>query len=300
MGGGFAPPSRDHSRDEYEAMTIATTCVVAVGVADIRRDPDPTSELVTQALMNALANPDEAAGAWTHVTLFDYAGWIHTDQLEEPIVKGFCKVGVSCGTALPYVAVVTVTHTPLYAHAEGGETVGMVYLSTALPIQDITHPQRLQVALPGEHLAWLPRDAIAIRDSADPYPQAHVSTVTAFARSLLGRPYLWGGTSWEGIDCSGFVQLCYRMGGSIIPRDADQQHDSLPEQVSRANMREGDLIFFGSERITHVGMALNNKEYIHAEGQNYNQVVINSFEPAAAHYYSRLDEIVWAIKRVVI
>ena len=280
-------------------MTIAATCVVAVGVADIRRDPDPTSELVTQALMNTPANPDEATGAWTHVTLSDYAGWIHTDQLEEPIVKGFCKVGVSCGTALPYAAVVTATHTPLYTHAEGDETGGMAYLSSALPIQDITHPQRLQVALPGEHLAWLSRDAIDIRDSADPYSQAPVSTVTACARSLLGRPYLWGGTSWEGIDCSGFVQLCYRMGGSIIPRDADQQHDFLQISVARADLREGDLIFFGSQRITHVAMALNNKEYIHAEGQNYNQVVINSFDPAAARYSPRLDEIVWAIKRVV-
>ena len=281
-------------------MTTATTCVIAVGVADIRRDPDATAELVTQALMNTSASPDEASGAWTHITLPDYAGWIQTDQLEEPVVKGFCKVGVSCGTALPYAAIVTVTHTPLYTHAAGDETVGMVYLSTALPIQDITHPQRLQVALPGERLAWLQRDAIDIRDSSNLYPPAPISTVTAFARSLLGRPYLWGGTSWEGIDCSGFVQLCYRMGGTILPRDGDQQHDFLPEQVARADMREGDLIFFGSEHITHVGMALNNKEFIHAEGQNYNRVVINSFDPAAAHYYQRLDEIVWAIKRVVV
>lgn len=283
-----------------KAMTIATTCVVSVGVVDVRRDPDPASELVTQALMNTPATPGEAEGAWTHVTLPDYAGWVRTDQLEEPIVKGFCKVGVSCGTALPYVAVVIATHTPLYASTEGDETIGMVYLSTALPIQDITHPQRLQVALPGERLAWLRRDAIDIRDRANPYPQTPINTVTAFARSLLGRPYLWGGASWEGIDCSGFVQLCYRMGGHVIPRDADQQHNFLPEAIARADMCEGDLIFFGSKRITHVGMALNNKEFIHAEGQNYNRVVINSFDPTVPHYSQRLDEIVWAIKRVVI
>src|SRR5579859_3308341 len=95
LGGSFVPPSHDLYLRMNKAMTIAATCVVAVGVADIRRDPDPTSELVTQALMNTPANPDEATGAWTHVTLSDYAGWIHTDQLEEPIVKGFCKVGVS-------------------------------------------------------------------------------------------------------------------------------------------------------------------------------------------------------------
>jgi cell wall-associated NlpC family hydrolase len=64
-------------------------------------------------------------------------------------------------------------------------------------------------------------------------------------------------------------------------------------------MQEGDLIFFGSKSITHVALALNDHEYIHAEGQNYNRVVINSFNPQDEHYYPRLDEIVWAIKRVV-
>ncbi len=89
------------------------------------------------------------------------------------------------------------------------------------------------------------------------------------------------------------------MGGYILPRDADQQHDALSYNVRREDMREGDLIFFGSKKITHVALALNNKEYIHAEGQNYNRVVINSFDPADEHYYLRLDEIVWGIKRVV-
>jgi cell wall-associated NlpC family hydrolase len=64
-------------------------------------------------------------------------------------------------------------------------------------------------------------------------------------------------------------------------------------------MRAGDLIFFGSKEITHVGMALNDHEFIHAEGRNYSRVVINSFKPTDEHYYPRLDQIVWSIKRVV-
>ena len=64
-------------------------------------------------------------------------------------------------------------------------------------------------------------------------------------------------------------------------------------------MREGDLIFFGSEEITHVGMALNEHEYIHAEGRNYNKVVINSFRASDPHYIARLDQIVWALQRVI-
>jgi hypothetical protein len=280
--------------------TITTTYAVSIGVADIRRAPDPSSELVTQALMNVPAVAGEAQGAWTQVTLPDYQGWIRTDQLEEPIVKGFCKVGKTCGTALPLVALINVTHTPLYTNAIEDEALGIVYLSTALPLLDITDTERIQVHLPGERSAWLSRCAIDIRKTSEMFPQAPISSVLDNARMLLGRPYLWGGTSWEGIDCSGLVQLSYRMGGYILPRNADQQYEALSYSVKREHMRAGDLIFFGSKKITHVALALNNTEYIHAEGQNYHRVVINSFASSAAHYNPRLDQIVWGIKRVVV
>jgi cell wall-associated NlpC family hydrolase len=168
-----------------------------------------------------------------------------------------------------------------------------------LSLLDTTSAERLQVSLPGEQSAWIARGAVTIRRSELAYPRAPISIVTTYARAFIGVPYLWGGTSWEGIDCSGFVQLCYRMGGYSIPRDADQQHDALAHTIERAGMQEGDLIFFGHPTITHVAMALNEKEYIHAEGQHFNRVVISSFDSADEHYYRRLDEIVYAIKRVV-
>ena len=283
-------------------MTTITTNTYAVsaGVADIRRYPDAESELVTQALLNTPAQAGEIDGGWTHVALSDYEGWIRTSELEEPVTKGFCKVGETCSTPLSLFAVVTSPYASLYAHTQGDDILHMAYLSTALPLLDTTHPERVQVALPGEQTAWLERGKVDIRQQENVYPQTSTRTITTYARAFLNRPYLWGGTSWEGIDCSGFVQLCYRMGGYIIPRDADQQHDFLSHRVKREDIQEGDLIFFGSEAITHVAMALNNQEYIHAEGQNYNHVVINSFDPTTEHYYPRLDEIVWAVKRVVI
>jgi len=308
--------------------TITTnTYAVSAGVADIRRYPDAESELVTQALLNTPAQAGEIDGGWTHVALSDYEGWIRTSELEEPVSKGFCKVGETCSTPLSLFAVVTSPYASLYAHMQGDDILHMAYLSTALPLLDTTHPERdmqgddilhmaylstalplldtthperVQVALPGEQTAWLERGKVDIRQQESVYSLTSTRTITTYARAFLNRPYLWGGTSWEGIDCSGFVQLCYRMGGYIIPRDADQQHDFLSHCVKREDIQEGDLIFFGSEAITHVAMALNNQEYIHAEGQNYNHVVINSFDPTTEHYYPRLDEIVWAVKRVVI
>jgi cell wall-associated NlpC family hydrolase len=169
-----------------------------------------------------------------------------------------------------------------------------------MPLLDITQAERVQVALPGEREAWLSRAAIHIRRQETAYLRASIDEITSYARTLLGTPYLWGGTSFEGIDCSGFVQLCYRMGGYIIPRDAHQQHAFLKHSVERTMLEEGDLLFFGRQQITHVAMALNDHEYIHSEGQRYNRVTINSFDPASPHYDKRLDDIYSGAKRVVV
>lgn len=268
-----------------------TNYAISVGVADVRRDPSPDAELVTQALMNVPARADTLSGEWTHVALSDYAGWVRSRELAAPALS----------TPSASVAVIALTHAPLFATADSAEAVSMAYLSTVLPVvSSTTYGGRLQVSLPGKRLAWVAREAVCIRPCEQVYPVEAVNVVTDYAREFLGIEYLWGGTSWEGIDCSGLVQLCYRMGGSIIPRDADQQHDALVDSISREAIREGDLIFFGRNAITHVGMALNNKEYIHAEGSRYNRVTINSFDPTDPRYDQRLDTIVQAVKRVVV
>ncbi len=273
--------------------------IIAVSIADIRRDPDPQSELVTQALMNVSAVTGETTGEWTHVTLPDYSGWILTNQLETPIVKGYCEGEGTCGVPLPYSVVVTVPHAPLYLHEEGEETQGELYLSTAVPYIDLAHPQRVRVALSGDKEGWLAREHIETRDNSELFPRQSISIVTSYAKEFLGVPYLWGGTSWRGLDCSGLVQLCYRMGGYILPRDAYQQHDALSQSIKREELEPGDLIFFGRERITHVAVALNKYDYIHAEGQNYNQVMISSLDSHHPAYNSSLAEVIWAIKRVM-
>ena len=276
-----------------------TQFVISAALADVRAEPDPTSELVTQALMNTPAEAGESSGGWTFVTLPDYAGWVRSDELEEPIVKGFCKVGECCGTPVHFVAVVLTLRAPLYSDEHSDSTHGYAYLSTMLPLLDLTGISRVEVALPGERTAWLSRGAIEIGRQEIAFPRTSIESITGYARSFLGVPYLWGGTSYEGIDCSGFVQLCYRVGGYVIPRDANQQHAFLQHDVDRKQLQVGDLIFFGRQAITHVAMALNNHEYIHSEGQLYNRVIINSFDPSDEHYDKRLDELFWGAKRVM-
>ena len=282
----------------FALETITSDFIIAVNIADIRREPDTSSELVTQALMNTQVQVGEVSGEWTYLTLPDYVGWARTDELEFPITRGFCEGEGTCGIALPYSIVVTEPQTPLYTDEDSEDTLGELYLSTALPYIDLAHPQRLRVALPGNEEGWLARTSTSVRSNMRLYERQDLHVVTSYAKAFLGVPYLWGGASWRGIDCSAFVQLCYRMGGDILPRDADQQEAFLGHTIKREEIQAGDLIFFGRKHITHVAMALNRFEYIHAEGQYYNQVIIHSFDPRNPAYNQNLADIVWSIKRV--
>ncbi len=279
--------------------TIAT-CAVSVGVADVRRYPDASSELVTQALLNAPVVCGEIRDDWVFVTLSDYEGWMHIANLAEPAVKGFTKVGEVCATPLDLAAVIQATHTHLYTDLDAQEVLDTAYLSTVLPLLDTTHPAYLQVALPDERAAWLVRAAARIQRQEEPYPQTSVDEVLAYAQRFLGVPYLWGGTSWQGIDCSALVQVCYRMAGYLLPRDADQQSAALPHTIEREAIQAGDLLFFGSEQdLSHVAIAVNGQEFLHAEGRDYKRVMVNSFAATASHYSTRLASELRAIKRVI-
>ena len=108
--------------------------------------------------------------------------------------------------------------------------------------------------------------------------------IIATAKSLMGVPYLWGGTSSKGVDCSGLVRTSLFMHDIIIPRDASQQaytgeHIDIAPDFS--NLQPGDLLFFGvkategrRERVVHVAIYMGNKRFIHSQGS----VRINSFD----------------------
>jgi cell wall-associated NlpC family hydrolase len=94
--------------------------------------------------------------------------------------------------------------------------------------------------------------------------------MTADALRMIGVPYLWGGTSGNGIDCSGFARLLHRWVGVTIPRDADMQHAAA--KPVEPPYETGDLFFFGEgdseRRITHVGVSLGGWTMIHSSRGN--------------------------------
>ena len=94
-------------------------------------------------------------------------------------------------------------------------------------------------------------------------------TLTNLAKLYLGAPYLWGGRSLFGIDCSGLVQIVYKMCGIMMPRDSSEQVN-LGNTVSFIDdANAGDLAFFDNDenKIIHVGILLGNKQIIHASGE---------------------------------
>ena len=109
------------------------------------------------------------------------------------------------------------------------------------------------------------------------------------SKRLMGVPYLWGGTSFKGVDCSGFTKTVYFLNGIMLPRDASQQvmvGETVDKTGNWSNLKTGDLLFFGekredgSERVVHVAMWLGNGEFIHAS----DKVSINSMNSSAPNY----------------
>ncbi len=110
------------------------------------------------------------------------------------------------------------------------------------------------------------------------------------AEKFMGVPYLWGGTSSKGMDCSGFTKTAFYLNGIVLPRDASQQvhtGELVDTENGFENCKPGDLLFFGRkasddkpERITHVAIYLGNMDFIHASGR----VRLNSFDKDKPNY----------------
>jgi gamma-D-glutamyl-L-lysine dipeptidyl-peptidase len=122
---------------------------------------------------------------------------------------------------------------------------------------------------------WLRADALGgPRDPAWLEPIA--TTPLAHARTLLGVPYLWGGMTRDGIDCSGLVHMSFRAAGKLVPRDADQQEDA---GTPVAELEPGDLVSYGGETADHVAFWVGGGRILHATQRDGISRVLEEQEP---------------------
>jgi len=143
------------------------------------------------------------------------------------------------------------------------------------------HEGWLQVRLPDKRSAWIQASDVI----SDPKPLSIPESIE-LAKRFLGIPYLWGGTSSFGFDCSGFTQMLVRARGIIMPRDADKQAAwNGVVVVQRKDLQPGDLLFFGASasKIDHTGMYIGDGQFIQDTTEGHPVVQI-----------SRLDDEPWS------
>ncbi|WP_316783105.1 C40 family peptidase [Pedobacter frigiditerrae] len=156
-----------------------------------------------------------------------------------------------------------------------------------------------KVAYPDGRVAYLPKTNAKLYKQWIKRPNPNATAILATAQTLLGVPYLWGGTSIKGVDCSGFTKTAYFLNGIVIPRDASQQalvgdfvdvleNDSISIAKCLKNLQPGDLLFFSAAkrrginggRVSHTAIYMGNGEFIQSAGM----VKINSIVPTAPNY----------------
>jgi hypothetical protein len=254
-----------------------TALWVMSSVADIRRSPDHASELLTQMIMGESAELLKTEGDWYLVRLPDgYIGWLRSWYVRESAREGIASY-VDRADAMVEANVAYVRSSP-------GEDEG-------LPVSDIVAGSRIiaeppeagyrSVSLPGERNGYLRESELGGERSAPSREE-----IVSRAKRYIGIPYLWGGTSPKGFDCSGLVKRVFGMEGIELPRDTDRQALAGNEAGARS-ARPGDLLFFGEgEVVSHVAIALGEERFIHA----YGEVRINGLSPEDPLYEPKLAE----------
>jgi hypothetical protein len=244
--------------------------VVCLPALDLRAAPDHRAEMGSQLLLGEVVRLGAARRGWRRVTgLADgYSGWVREWGLvpAAPARVARWKRRATASLAVPLAW--------MRARPRGEIGVGPVFLgSRAIPGR--TRGGWIPLELPDARVGWVERAAVRLAGEAPP-------SLTDRTLSLLGAPYLWGGRTPAGYDCSAFVQQVLLEQGIALPRDTTEQVRACRPLRRGEDPRPGDLVFFSDRpgRVAHVGLFLAGVLFTHARGR----VALGSLEPGNEFY----------------
>ncbi|HVU56466.1 MAG TPA: SH3 domain-containing C40 family peptidase [Puia sp.] len=264
-----------------------TFAVVSISVANLRAKPGHPNEMVTQATLGTPLKVLKKEKGWYLVQTPDkYIAWTES---------GGIKL-MNETRATQWRTMKKVIYTKPYGFAYTAENIDTQTVSD-LVYGDVLAFQKeesgfTEIMFPDGRGGYIPStEVMTYKDWAGSRSPTQENLVSA-SKKLMGVPYLWGGTSFKGVDCSGFTRTVYFMNGLILPRDASQQvkiGEEIDTRDGWQRLQPGDLLFFGiparegrPERVIHVGMWLGGP---HAEFiQSASKVQISSFDPSAPNY----------------
>ena len=246
---------------------------VTAAIAPLHSAPAPDSEMWTQALRGERVTVYDRNGegfAWGQLGNDGYVGWLPESALAKPSASPTHKVTALSTLAFPgpSIKLPPVMTLPMGARVNVAREDGV-----------------FAVTREGHHL---PRPHLGALD-------ANAADFVAVAERFLGTPYLWGGKSFFGIDCSGLVQVSLTAAGTGCPRDSDMQCDGLGRELSAAeamHLKRGDLIFWKG----HVAIARDAETIVHANAHHM-ATVIEGTKEAIARIKAGGSEVL-AIKRL--
>ena len=245
--------------------------VVNISVANIRTKPEHSAEMATQALLGTPLKIYKKKGGWFMVqTPDDYIGWLDDDGFSQ-----MNKVEFDIWNNSEKIIVTNKFGFSFSGKDENSVPVSDLVAGNILKFKNVDD-SFTEVEYPDGRIAFIPFKHVQNYHSWLKSLEINQKNLISTAKSFMGLPYLWGGTSAKGVDCSGFTKTIYFLNGVLLPRDASQQVN-VGELVDTENgfdeLLPGDLLFFGrkvngdkKERVTHVGMYIGDTEFIHSSG----------------------------------